>query len=195
MRNSGSRLCVYGLLWVLPEWRSGLAGHLTLSDEDLTSVTQNHWKRLNTLQHYKVLVGGNRARWMGQGLPLGSICDLTPHLQVPDGATVVLIPQLHNGGTVSQSLEQTGCHSGESESLSPDLSICQEPQLCSGIPGLESLEPQAGPEEVLAYSICLHLGFPPLLVSGIVRSPAEPRCGYSGNVGLSKFLSHLSLVP
>lgn len=40
--------------WVPPEWRSGLAGHLTLSDEDLTSVTQNHWKRLNTLQHYKV---------------------------------------------------------------------------------------------------------------------------------------------
>lgn len=37
-----------------PEWRSGLAGHLTLSDEDVTSVTQNRWKRLNTLQHYKV---------------------------------------------------------------------------------------------------------------------------------------------
>ncbi|KAM5221781.1 LOW QUALITY PROTEIN: plexin-B3 [Ctenodactylus gundi] len=71
------------------EWRSGLAGHLTLSDEDLTSVTQNHWKRLNTLQHYKV----------------------------PDGATVALIPQLHNGGTVSQSLAQS-CPSGESKSLS-----------------------------------------------------------------------------
>ncbi|XP_023561152.1 plexin-B3 isoform X1 [Octodon degus] len=66
------------------EWRSGLAGHLTLSDEDLTSVTQNHWKRLNTLQHYKV----------------------------PDGATVGLIPQLHNGATVSQSLAQS-CTSGE----------------------------------------------------------------------------------
>ncbi|XP_042306974.1 plexin-B3 isoform X2 [Sceloporus undulatus] len=50
------------------EWRSGVAGHLTLSDEDLTSVTQNQWKRLNTLQHYKV----------------------------PDGATVGLIPRLHN---------------------------------------------------------------------------------------------------
>ncbi|XP_042523487.1 plexin-B3 [Dipodomys spectabilis] len=66
------------------EWRSGLAGHLTLSDEDLTSVTQNHWKRLNTLQHYKV----------------------------PDGATVGLIPQLHNGGAVSLSLAQS-CPSGE----------------------------------------------------------------------------------
>ncbi|KAG8129878.1 hypothetical protein E2320_016702, partial [Naja naja] len=50
------------------EWRSGVAGHLTLSDEDLTSVMQNQWKRLNTLQHYKV----------------------------PDGATVSLIPRLHN---------------------------------------------------------------------------------------------------
>lgn len=31
--------------------------HLTLSDEDVTSVTQNSWKRLNTLQHYKVPSG------------------------------------------------------------------------------------------------------------------------------------------
>ncbi|XP_054937500.1 plexin-B3 isoform X1 [Physeter macrocephalus] len=49
------------------EWRSGLAGHLTLSDEDLTSVTQNRWKRLNTLQHYKV-----PGRWAsGAGSRLG----------------------------------------------------------------------------------------------------------------------------
>uniref|UniRef100_A0A8B9C982 Plexin B1 n=1 Tax=Anser brachyrhynchus TaxID=132585 RepID=A0A8B9C982_9AVES len=47
------------------EWRSGLAGHLILSDEDVTSVVQGTWKRLNTLQHYKV----------------------------PDGATVALVPQ------------------------------------------------------------------------------------------------------
>ncbi|XP_032121121.1 plexin-B3 isoform X1 [Sapajus apella] len=66
------------------EWRSGLAGHLTLSDEDLTSVTHNHWKRLNTLQHYKV----------------------------PDGATVGLVPQLHSGSAVSQSLAQS-CPLGE----------------------------------------------------------------------------------
>ncbi|XP_047663373.1 plexin-B1 isoform X2 [Tachysurus fulvidraco] len=36
------------------EWRAGMAGHLILSDEDLTSVVQGSWKRLNTLQHYKV---------------------------------------------------------------------------------------------------------------------------------------------
>ncbi|XP_047227195.1 plexin-B1-like [Girardinichthys multiradiatus] len=47
------------------EWRAGVAGHLILSDEDLTSVVQGSWKRLNTLQHYKV----------------------------PDGATVALIPR------------------------------------------------------------------------------------------------------
>lgn len=38
------------------EWRSGVAGHLILSDEDLTSVVQGSWKRLNTLQHYKVRI-------------------------------------------------------------------------------------------------------------------------------------------
>uniref|UniRef100_A0A3Q2EE70 Plexin-B1 n=1 Tax=Cyprinodon variegatus TaxID=28743 RepID=A0A3Q2EE70_CYPVA len=48
-------------------WRSGVAGHLILSDEDLTSVVQGSWKRLNTLQHYK--------------------------FQVPDGASVALVPR------------------------------------------------------------------------------------------------------
>ncbi|KAM9327228.1 plexin-B1 [Gastrophryne carolinensis] len=48
------------------EWRSGLAGHLILSDEDLTSVVQGSWKRINTLQHYKV----------------------------PDAATIALVPRL-----------------------------------------------------------------------------------------------------
>ncbi|XP_006877284.1 PREDICTED: plexin-B3 [Chrysochloris asiatica] len=73
------------------EWRSGMAGHLTLSDEDLTSVTQNHWKRLNTLQHYKV----------------------------PDGATVGLIPRLHHAGTVAQTLAQS-CPSGENTPMLED---------------------------------------------------------------------------
>uniref|UniRef100_A0A8C9SKZ9 Plexin B3 n=1 Tax=Scleropages formosus TaxID=113540 RepID=A0A8C9SKZ9_SCLFO len=36
------------------EWRSGQAGHLTLSDDDVTAIVQGRWKRLNTLQHYKV---------------------------------------------------------------------------------------------------------------------------------------------
>lgn len=45
---------VFIVPWAFPEWRSGVAGHLILSDEDLTSVVQGNWKRLNTLQHYKV---------------------------------------------------------------------------------------------------------------------------------------------
>ncbi|PNI80857.1 PLXNB1 isoform 5 [Pan troglodytes] len=48
------------------EWRSGVAGHLILSDEDVTSEVHGLWRRLNTLQHYKV----------------------------PDGATVALVPCL-----------------------------------------------------------------------------------------------------
>ncbi|XP_054859317.1 plexin-B3 [Eublepharis macularius] len=71
------------------EWRSGVAGHLTLSDEDLTSITQNQWKKLNTLQHYKV----------------------------PDGATVSLIPRLHND--ISQGTGQN-CFSGENTPMLED---------------------------------------------------------------------------
>uniref|UniRef100_A0A8C9T1J0 Plexin-B1 n=1 Tax=Scleropages formosus TaxID=113540 RepID=A0A8C9T1J0_SCLFO len=52
------------------EWRSGQAGHLTLSDDDVTAIVQGRWKRLNTLQHYKV----------------------------PDGATVALIPRSQGSG-------------------------------------------------------------------------------------------------
>lgn len=47
---------------VFTEWRSGVAGHLILSDEDLTSVVQGNWKRLNTLQHYKVHTDLRRPR-------------------------------------------------------------------------------------------------------------------------------------
>ncbi|XP_037831111.1 plexin-B1 isoform X1 [Kryptolebias marmoratus] len=43
------------------EWRSGVGGHLILSDEDLTCVVQGSWKRLNTLQHYKVPDGATVA--------------------------------------------------------------------------------------------------------------------------------------
>uniref|UniRef100_A0A3Q3XND1 Sema domain-containing protein n=1 Tax=Mola mola TaxID=94237 RepID=A0A3Q3XND1_MOLML len=43
------------------EWRAGVAGHLILSDEDLTSEIQGSWKRLNTLQHYKVTDGATVA--------------------------------------------------------------------------------------------------------------------------------------
>ncbi|KAM4562620.1 plexin-B3 isoform 1-T4 [Odontesthes bonariensis] len=71
------------------EWRSGQAGHLTLSDDDVTAVVQGRWKRLNTLQHYKV----------------------------PDGATVALIPRSQSSGVnqVFQTGEKTPMLEGEEE--------------------------------------------------------------------------------
>ncbi|XP_023189667.1 plexin-B1 isoform X1 [Xiphophorus maculatus] len=71
------------------EWRSGQAGHLTLSDDDVTAVVQGRWKRLNTLQHYKV----------------------------PDGATVALIPRFLSSGVnqVFQTGEKTPMLEGEEE--------------------------------------------------------------------------------
>ncbi|XP_028265419.1 plexin-B1 [Parambassis ranga] len=74
------------------EWRSGQAGHLTLSDDDVTAVVQGRWKRLNTLQHYKV----------------------------PDGATVALIPRSQGSGGVGvhqvfQTGEKTPMLEGEEE--------------------------------------------------------------------------------
>ncbi|KAM3872597.1 plexin-B3 [Diretmus argenteus] len=72
------------------EWRSGQAGHLTLSDDDVTAVVQGRWKRLNTLQHYKV----------------------------PDGATVALIPRsrsLVGINQVFQTGEKTPMLEGEEE--------------------------------------------------------------------------------
>ncbi|KAJ8257768.1 hypothetical protein GJAV_G00189480 [Gymnothorax javanicus] len=74
------------------EWRSGQAGHLTLSDEDVTAIIQGRWKRINTLQHYKV----------------------------PDGATVALIPRsqgsMHLGvSQIYQTGEKTPMLEGEEE--------------------------------------------------------------------------------
>ncbi|XP_041860181.1 plexin-B1 [Melanotaenia boesemani] len=71
------------------EWRSGQAGHLTLSDDDVTAVIQGRWKRLNTLQHYKV----------------------------PDGATVALIPRSQSSGIhqVFQMGEKTPMLEGDEE--------------------------------------------------------------------------------
>lgn len=57
------------------------------------------------------------------GASLGVSTASAPHLcQVPDGATVGLVPQLHSGSSISQSLAQR-CPLGESESLrvGPDL--------------------------------------------------------------------------
>lgn len=74
------------------EWRAGQAGHLTLSDDDVTAVIQGRWKRINTLQHYKV----------------------------PDLATVALIPRSQGSvvmgiNQVFQTGEKTPMLEGEEE--------------------------------------------------------------------------------
>lgn len=81
------------------EWRSGVAGHLILSDEDLTSVVQGSWKRLNTLQHYKVRIPANQPAHKDHVLCLTlksfKKTAYVSHVlgQVPDGATVALVPR------------------------------------------------------------------------------------------------------
>ncbi|KAM6977720.1 plexin-B3 [Aplochiton taeniatus] len=62
------------------EWRSGQAGHLTLSDDDVTAIVQGQWKKINTLQHYKV----------------------------QDGATVALIPRSNSIGITVNQVFHTG---------------------------------------------------------------------------------------
>lgn len=42
-----------------------MAGHLILSDEDVTSELQGLWRRVNTLQHYKVGRLGAGGLWEG----------------------------------------------------------------------------------------------------------------------------------
>uniref|UniRef100_A0A803XW93 Plexin-B1 n=1 Tax=Meleagris gallopavo TaxID=9103 RepID=A0A803XW93_MELGA len=67
------------------EWRSGLAGHLILSDEDVTSVVQGTWKRLNTLQHYKVRTDSTIA-----SSALSSFIHKTPMLEDADEGGIKL---------------------------------------------------------------------------------------------------------
>lgn len=79
------------------EWRSGQAGHLTLSDDDVTAVVQGCWKRLNTLQHYKVPIDQVQGGCVSFPLIFSDYCDVFVP-KVPDGATVALIPQSSSGG-------------------------------------------------------------------------------------------------
>lgn len=73
------------------EWRAGMAGHLILSDQDLTSVAQGSWKRLNTLQHYKVFWGFEGLLGVKVFFFLFVFYKCLLRVQVPDGATVTLV--------------------------------------------------------------------------------------------------------
>ena len=56
------------------EWHSGNSGHLTLQDDDVTSIISgvDGWKRLNTLVHYRVPEGATLALIQRQA-PNGSL--------------------------------------------------------------------------------------------------------------------------
>lgn len=74
------------------EWRTGTSGRLILYDEDSTSKTEGDWKRVNTLNHYRV----------------------------PDGALLTLVPKqssMYNISTMSDKSDRHLYHKYETLNL------------------------------------------------------------------------------
>ena len=75
------------------EWRTGTSGRLLLYDEDTTTKTEGDWKRVNTLNHYRV----------------------------PDGALLTLVPKqssMYNISTMSDKSDRHLYHKYETLNLS-----------------------------------------------------------------------------
>ncbi len=75
------------------EWRTGTSGRLILYDEDSTTKTEGDWKRVNTLNHYRV----------------------------PDGALLTLVPKqssMYNISTMSDKSDRHLYHKYETLNLS-----------------------------------------------------------------------------
>jgi plexin A len=75
------------------EWRTGTSGRLILYDEDSTTKTEGDWKRINTLNHYRV----------------------------PDGALLTLVPKqssMYNISTMSDKSDRHLYHKYETLNLS-----------------------------------------------------------------------------
>jgi len=75
------------------EWRTGTSGRLILYDEDSTTKSEGDWKRINTLQHYRV----------------------------PDGALLTLVPKqssMYNISTMSDKSDRHLYHKYETLNLS-----------------------------------------------------------------------------
>ena len=75
------------------EWRTGTSGRLILYDEDSTTKTEGDWKRINTLNHYRV----------------------------PDGALLTLIPKqssMYNISTMSDKSDRHLYHKYETLNIS-----------------------------------------------------------------------------
>jgi plexin A len=74
------------------EWRTGTSGRLILYDEDSTTKTEGDWKRINTLNHYRV----------------------------PDGALMTLVPKqssMYNISTMSDKSDRHLYHKYETLNL------------------------------------------------------------------------------
>ena len=74
------------------EWRTGTSGRLILYDEDSTTKTEGDWKRVNTLNHYRV----------------------------PDGALLTLVPKqssMYNISTMSDKSDRHLYHKYETLNL------------------------------------------------------------------------------
>eukprot|EP00092_Neocalanus_flemingeri_P101282 GFUD01129499.1.p1 GENE.GFUD01129499.1~~GFUD01129499.1.p1 ORF type:complete len:585 (-),score=51.05 GFUD01129499.1:605-2218(-) len=85
------------------EWRTGTSGRLILYDEDSTTKTEGDWKRINTLNHYRV----------------------------PDGALLTLIPKqssMYNISTMSDKSDRHLYHKYETLNISK-MSGGQSPPL------------------------------------------------------------------
>ena len=85
------------------EWRTGTSGRLILYDEDSTTKTEGDWKRVNTLNHYRV----------------------------PDGALLTLIPKqssMYNISTMSDKSDRHLYHKYETLNISK-MSGGQSPPL------------------------------------------------------------------
>ena len=78
------------------EWRTGTSGRLILYDEDSTTKTESDWKRVNTLNHYRV----------------------------PDGALLTLVPKqssMYNISTMSDKSDRHLYHKYETLNLSSKM--------------------------------------------------------------------------
>lgn len=129
------------------EWRPGSTAQI-LSDLDLTSQREGRWKRINTLMHYNVSVGG--WAWGQHSLP-GMGSEASSHDRVPqvrDGATLIL----SKVGVSQQPEDSQQDLPGERESL---------PRVLLGL----------WRSAWIVSILCCHLGE---LLSPVVPSPCRP---------------------
>lgn len=149
------------------EWRSGVAGHLILSDEDVTSEVQGLWRRLNTLQHYKVREGGGELEeGSGGRLAEGSPAVVSRSQTEQPWPWSPASPSTPFGKTRTMSLERV------SAPLPPALCACSARQWCPAV------APGSGERTWTSVGLCLppfHPEEPPQVppTPGVGRTPTR----------------------